>query len=103
MRLRKRTLLLVSSAFIVSVGLGTLSLVSRGATPPMTSVMKLTLTQSFKTPSETIGGCRESQLDDGHDADPPGFADQEDDECIPGQHIPRNRDGSPASSQQRAG
>lgn len=103
MRLRIRALLLVSSAFIVCIGLGTLSLAYPSATPPMTSGMKLTQAQSFKTPSETIGGCRESQLDDGHDADPPGFADQEDDECVPGQHILRNRDGSPASSQRRAG
>lgn len=45
---------------------------------------------------ETVSGCAEDAHDHNRDVDPPGYVDQEDDECLPAQHAPRLPDGAPA-------
>ena len=99
MRLRRNTLLLIGLALILILGVGTFSLMSLGGHGSTKAGVKLTAASSLKRPSEMIGGCGEADLDHGHDVDPPGFKDQEDDECLPAQHELRNKDGTPLSSQ----
>ncbi len=62
-------------------------------TPPTSIVAPLGSTSSVNY--ETIGGCAEDAHDHNHDVDPRGFVDQEDDECLPAQHAPREPDGAP--------
>jgi len=58
----------------------------------------LSIAKHFALHLEQIGGCPEAQLDGGHDVDPSGHRDVEDDECIPGQHRARAPDGTPLKS-----
>ena len=47
----------------------------------------------FHRPIELVGACNEARIDHGHDVDPPGLIDQENDECLPAQHAKRASDG----------
>lgn len=47
----------------------------------------------FHRPVELLGACAEWRIDRGHDVDPNGLVDQENDECLPSQHANRTARG----------
>ena len=47
----------------------------------------------FHRSIELQGACAEARVDHGHDVDPSGLVDQENDECFPAQHAKRAPDG----------
>ena len=60
-----------------------------------TGLTPLTASVTFRPPLELMGGCAERRLDRGHDVDPSWRIDQENDECLPAQHVRRSADGRP--------
>ncbi len=83
---------------LVAVGGVLLSLALSSHGPSVSKLAPPTLRSAFGTPTELMGGCAERRLDRGHDTDPPGLNDQENDECIPAQHERRSPDGQPITS-----
>ncbi len=73
----------------------TLGFVARSHHSALGGVISLSNQVTLRAPTELIGGCAEQRLDHGRDIDPPSHSDQENDECLPAQHVRRGSNGRP--------
>jgi hypothetical protein len=101
-RLRIMPVLVVSSALAVGGGFGVAALTSGNGAALGSSAANLSVVKPFTMYLETSGGCYEARIK-GRDVDPPGFVDQENDECVPSQHVAREPDGRAITSSSSTG
>lgn len=92
--LTRRRLVAIGASLVVAATVGTVAIVAKSPT----GLSALPRLQSpigavFHRPIELLGACEERRLDAGHDIDPNGLVDQENDECLPSQQASRTSSG----------
>lgn len=84
---------LTIGALLVGAAIAVVGAESVTSSRPVTLRLGSPIGAVFHRPIELVGACAEARIDHGHDVDPPGLIDQENDECLPAQHATRSPDG----------
>ena len=84
---------LTIGALLVGAVIAVLGVEGATSSPPAPLQLGSPIGAVFHRPLELVGACAEARIDHGHDVDPSGLVDQENDECFPAQHAKRAPDG----------